>query len=206
MVALPPGLCPMPPPNGEHPQTDTSADFAFRPAGRHSSTPGTILLAGVGNLLMGDDGVGVHAIAELQEDPIPGVTMIDIGTAILHGLSFVESASRVLVIDAAKGGQPPGTIYFFEAGEASPLAPTSSIHALGLREAMRFLSQRTPPPISIIGVEPHSIAYGMELSPPVRAALPQVVSLARSTVADWLRDHASTLPPTASVELASVLA
>ena len=180
--------------NGQDLQTEASAGFAFRPAGRNSSAPETILLAGVGNLLMSDDGVGVHAIAELQREPIPGVTMADIGTAILHGMSFAESASRVLVIDAANGGQPPGTVYFFEAGEAAPLSPTSSIHALGLREAMRFLSQRTPPPISIIGVEPQTIAYGMELSPPVRAALPGVVALARSTVAGWLRDHAATVP------------
>ena len=192
-------------PDGQPSETAEPGSFAYRPVGGTASAQAPILLAGVGNLLMSDDGVGVHAIAELQKDPIPGVTMIDIGTAILHGLSFVESASRVLVIDAAKGGQPPGTIYFFEAGKAAPLSPTSSIHALGLRETMRFLSRRTPPPIAIIGVEPQTIAYGMELSLPVRAARPHVIALARSTVADWLRDHATNLPPTASAEPASVV-
>ena len=155
---------------------------------------------------MSDDGVGVHAIAELQKEPIPGVTMVDIGTAILHGLSLAESASRVLVIDAAKGGQPPGTVYSFEAGEAAPLSPTSSIHALGLRQAIGFLSRRTPPPISVIGVEPQTIAYGMELSLPVRAALPRVVELARSTVARWLRDHAAKHPTDQPAASASVFA
>ena len=118
--------------------------------------------------------------------------MLDLGTAILHGLSFAETAERVLLIDAVHGGQPPGTIYRFEAGEAGCLPPNSSIHALGLREALRFLSRRSPPPISIIGVEPQVITYSLELSAPVQAALPQVVALARNTVACWLRDRATS--------------
>lgn len=160
--------------------------FADRQPNRLEAGSTNILIAGVGNLLMGDDGIGVHALQELQKDPIPGVTMIEMGTAILHGLSFVETAARVLVIDAARGGKPPGTIYFFEARETGSLPATSSIHALGLREAMRFLSLRSPPPLSIIGVEPQTLGYGMELSVPVQAALPRAIALARSTVAEWL--------------------
>ncbi len=163
--------------------------FADRQSKKLKTGSANILIAGVGNLLMGDDGIGVHALQELQKAPIPGVTMIEMGTAILHGLSFVETAARVLVIDAARGGKPPGTIYFFEAGETGSLPATSSIHALGLREAMRFLSVRPPPPVSIIGVEPQTLDYGMELSAPVQAALPRVIALARTTVAEWLGDN-----------------
>lgn len=172
------------------PERDWS--FADRQSKKLQTGSANILIAGVGNLLMGDDGIGVHALQQLQKAPIPGVTMIEMGTAILHGLSFVESATRVLVIDAARGGQPPGTIYFFEAGETGSLPATSSIHALGLREAMRFLSLRSPPPVSIIGVEPQTIGYAMELSAPVQAALPRVIALARSTVAEWLAATDST--------------
>jgi hydrogenase maturation protease len=166
--------------------------FVFAPPAPASASPTPLLIAGIGNVLMGDDGVGVHALAALQQEPIPGVTLLDLGTAILHGLSFVETAERVLLIDAVHGGQPPGTIYNFEAGEAGCLPPNSSIHALGLREAMRFLSRRSPPPMSIIGVEPQVITYSLELSAPVQAALPQVVALARSTVARWLRERATS--------------
>jgi hydrogenase maturation protease len=114
------------------------------------------------------------------------VTMVEIGTAILHGLSFLESAARVLVIDAARGGQPPGTIYLFDAGEAGAPHPGSSLHALGLREAARLLLRPgSCPPITVLGVEPASLDYGLELSGPVRAALPRVVALARQTVAGW---------------------
>ena len=77
-------------PDGQPSETAEPGSFAYRPVGGTASAQAPILLAGVGNLLMSDDGVGVHALTELQKDPIPGVTMIDIGTAILHGLSFRE--------------------------------------------------------------------------------------------------------------------
>ncbi len=146
-----------------------------------------LLVAGVGNLLMSDDGIGVHALQELQKAPMAGVAMAEIGTAILHGLSFVESAERVLVIDAARGGHAPGTMYWFDATEATETQAVTSLHALGLREAMRFLSRREPPPVTVIGVEPQVLDYGMELSAPVQAALPQVVALARDTLSGWLQ-------------------
>jgi hydrogenase maturation protease len=147
-----------------------------------------ILIAGVGNVLLSDDGVGVHAVRELQKHPLPGVTFAEIGTAILHGLHFLESADRVLVIDAARGGKPPGTVYLFEATEDTEAKSMTSIHSMGLREAARFLMAGQPaPPITVIGVEPETLAYGMDLSGPVQAALPRVVALARETVAGWLR-------------------
>jgi hydrogenase maturation protease len=146
-----------------------------------------ILIAGVGNLLLSDDGIGVHAVRELQKEPIPGVMMVEIGTAILHGLRFVESAERVLVIDAAKGGQPPGTIYVFDAIENSETKCMTSLHAMGLREAARFLGMGQPsPPVTVLGVEPQTFDYCMSLSEPVQSALPRVRSLAREMVTGWL--------------------
>jgi Ni,Fe-hydrogenase maturation factor len=63
---------------------------------------------------------------------------------------------------------------------------------MGLREAARFLGTGQPvPPITVIGVEPQTLDYGMELSGPAQAALKQVVSLARETVAGWMREHES---------------
>jgi hydrogenase maturation protease len=147
-----------------------------------------ILIAGVGNVLLSDDGVGVHAIRELQKNPMPGVTCAEIGTAILHGLHLLEKADRVLVIDAAKGGKPPGTVYFFEGTENTEAKSMTSIHSMGLREAARFLMAGQPaPPITVIGVEPETLDYGMDLSGPVQAALPRVLALARETVAGWRR-------------------
>lgn len=149
-------------------------------------SPGTILIAGVGNLLLSDDGVGVHALRELEKVPLPGVSLAEIGTAILHGLPWLEQADRVLLIDAARGGQPPGTIYLFDVLPGASTPAMSSLHALGLCEAARvLLSGRPAPPITVLGVEPESLDYGMELSGTVRAALARVVGLARETVKGW---------------------
>jgi hydrogenase maturation protease len=145
-----------------------------------------ILVVGVGNELLSDDGVGVHAARELERERMPGVTVVEIGTAILHGLPFLEEADRVLVIDSATGHQPPGTLYLFEPRENLWGGMVKSIHALGLREAANLLLVGKPvPPMTVLGVEPGSFAYGMTLSQPVKAALPRVVALARNTVAQW---------------------
>jgi hydrogenase maturation protease len=150
------------------------------------SGAGHILVVGVGNELLSDDGVGVHAVRELQREPMPGVTVVDIGTAILHGLSFIEEADRVLVIDAARGGQPPGTMYLYEPRASLWDGMVKSIHALGLREAAQLLRGARPvPPITVLGVEPATFACGLSLSEPVKAALPRVVALARKTIAQW---------------------
>lgn len=157
-----------------------------------------ILIAGVGNWLLSDDGLGVHAVHQLRQQPIAGVLAVDFGTAILHGLAYLEASERVLLIDAVKGGQPPGTIYRFQAAlDWTPEGPVS-IHALGWREALRFLPPgRRPPTITVLGVEPASLAYGLELSAVVQAALPTVVALARDTVAGW-RAERSPSPTLAS--------
>jgi hydrogenase maturation protease len=122
----------------------------------------------------------------LQQEAIPGVAVVEMGAAVLHGLAFVEQAERVLVLDAVQGGQPPGTIYQFAVGESHETPALNSLHAMGLREALRLLPPGAPRPrLTVLGMEPQSLAYGMELSPPVRGALPRIVALARETIAQW---------------------
>jgi hydrogenase maturation protease len=163
--------------------------------------PGNILIAGVGNELLTDDGVGVHAIRELERNPLPGVTIVAIGTDVLRGLPFLEAAQRVLLIDAARGGRPPGTIYVFDSGDPRPVGPMHSLHSMGLREALRTLAPHSPmPAMTVMGVEPASLDYGMTLSPSVRTALPDVVARARKTVLEWLRADRTAAESTARAE------
>jgi hydrogenase maturation protease len=162
---------------------------------RQAASPScqTILILGLGNVLRSDDGIGVHAVRELQRNPLPGARPIEIGTGILHALSFLETAGRVLVIDAAHGGQPPGTLYLFDAANPPALQPGASLHAVGVREALRLLpAGHIPPRLTVLGVEPASLDYGMELSPLLQAALPRVVALARETITAWLNEPQPT--------------
>jgi len=185
----------------------TTNDFRRRTCWRSLPPAPRLLVVGVGNELLSDDGFGIHAIRALQQQPVSGVTMVELGTAILHGLEFLEAADRVLVLDAAKGGQLPGTIYLFEASAAPPDIGRTSIHALGLCEAAKLLLGLQHPPITVLGVEPSVLDYGFDLSPPVRSALPRVVRLSRQTLAGWKREgvcqKASTLRADATVLMSS---
>jgi hydrogenase maturation protease len=153
-----------------------------------------IVILGVGNLLMSDDGIGPHAAQALAPCPPPGVCVADVGTDFLSALSFLEQARHVLIIDAVRAGGAPGTIYQLTESDMARQPTGSPSHFLNLLEARRLLSPDSPPiEISILGVEPAVIDYGMELSPAVAAALPQVLKMARDTAARWQDRETSTI-------------
>jgi hydrogenase maturation protease len=156
-----------------------------------ASEHGDILIAGVGNLLRSDDGIGVHVVRLLQKQNLPGVRTVEVGTAVLHGLSFVEQSRRVLVIDAARGGNRPGTIYQWDEDASAAFERPLSLHAAGLCQALRLLlPERVLPPITVLGVEPECLDFGLALSPALQAVLPRVAALAKERVAAWLREGA----------------
>ncbi len=140
----------------------------------------TVVL-GVGNLLLSDEGVGVHVVKKLSEMTLPAeVEVVEGGVEGLGLINVVIGADRLIVIDAVKGGGPPGSIYRFEPDDLT--APTDeykmSVHEIGVLEVIRLsgLLGRTPR-TSIFGVEPKSIEMGMELSPEIRTKVPKVIEL-----------------------------
>jgi hydrogenase maturation protease len=148
-----------------------------------------ILIAGLGNLLLRDDGVGVHAVRELQLAPPPGAMVAEVGTAVLGALHLLEWADKVIAIDAMQAGGAPGTVYAFGPGEVAPPGLQASLHELALTSALGFLKRRSPPEILILGVEPQTIDYGLELTPPVAAALPELIRAARELAARWREER-----------------
>lgn len=152
-----------------------------------ASTRRKILIAGLGNLLLSDDGVGIHAVRELAEFQMDGVQTADIGTAVFHAMHFLEHADRVLLIDAVKAGGQPGDIYLLDAEDVCEDGPATSIHTLGVRSLARLMpAPHRCPPMTVLGVEPGSLEYGMDLSAPVQAALPKVIETALHTVRSWM--------------------
>ena len=147
---------------------------------------GNWVILGVGNLLMGDDGVGIHAVRELARDPIKGVEVVDAGTDYLSALSFIETARRVLILDAVHGQGAPGTIYQLSEQDLAPRPSGGAAHAPSILEARRLLAPDAVwPEITVLGVEPAILDYSMDLSGPVAAALPKLVALARETILAW---------------------
>jgi len=154
----------------------------------HSQRRCRILIAGLGNVLLMDDGVGVHAVRELLNDAPAGACVAEVGTAVLHALHLLETADRILAIDAVQAGGPPGTVYVFRAGDEK-VQHRVSLHELSLMGALRFLGPAHPrPEIVILGVEPETIDYGLELTKEVAAALPQVLRVAKEIAEMWERN------------------
>lgn len=149
--------------------------------GGHDVPPRRIVVLGVGNLLLSDEGVGVHVANRLMKmDLPPGVDVVEGGTDGFRLMNVVTGASRLVVVDAVKGGGPPGSIYRFDIKDAPtyPDAYKTSVHQIGILEVVH-LSELIgeAPETTIIGVEPKSLDMGMELSPEVEAKLSRIIEL-----------------------------
>lgn len=141
-----------------------------------------VVVLGLGNLLMGDDGVGVAALAALASDPrLPGgVQLLDGGTLGLSLLPYVRSAPDLILVDAVRGDGPPGSLVRLE-GEEVPGAVLErlSVHQVGVADlvAGARLLGGWPERIVLCGVVPESIELRVELSPAVQDAIPSLVEL-----------------------------
>ncbi|PLY03358.1 MAG: HyaD/HybD family hydrogenase maturation endopeptidase [Desulfuromonas sp.] len=149
-----------------------------------------ILVLGLGNALMSDDSVGVRAVARLQQDyRFPEkVKIVDGGTLGLDLLPFIEEADQLLIIDALEMKADPGSIFRLE-GDEVPRAFASklSVHQMGLQDllAVADLQGYSPRELVFWGVQPASIEMTMEMSPPVAAALDELVQSVVDELARW---------------------
>ncbi len=137
----------------------------------------TRLVLGIGNLLMGDEGVGVRAIEFLQQDVWPeGVCLLDGGTGGFHLLDYLSSDEPLVMIDATMDGQPAGTVTTLRPKYASDFPRALTAHDIGLRDLVEA-AQLTGalPDIDLVTVSIDEITpMHLTLSPAVQAALPAV--------------------------------
>jgi len=142
-----------------------------------------VLVLGIGNLLMGDEGVGVHAAWQLQAQPLPpGVTVVDGGTGGFHLLSFLQDYETVVLVDATMDGELPGTVSLLEPRYASDFPRSLSAHDIGLRDLIESAALLGPlPRMFLVTVSIDTLqATGTHLSRPVAAALPRATGLVAS--------------------------
>ena len=158
------------------------------------------VILGVGNLLMSDDGVGIHAVRELAQDPPGGACVVDAGTDYLSALPYLEQARRVLVLDAVRGGAAPGALHRLGPDEIAHRPADGGAHLTSVVEARRLLPPGAPwPEIRVLGVEPAVVDYGLALSAPVAQALPRLVAAARRIICEWTEQPS----PSESLQVAS---
>ena len=149
-----------------------------------------LLVLGVGSILMSDDGVGVHVVNEYRKKPRAGVLVTEVGTAILDAVSLLMWADRVIVIDALHAQGAPGSIYFASFSEILHKSGNLSLHELDLSAALQFMPRGVPKPeIFVLGIEPASLEMGLELSPAVSAAIPQVLMILDQKVTAWRKER-----------------
>lgn len=140
-----------------------------------------ILVLGVGNLLLTDDGIGIHAIAALEKTySFPShVQLLDGGVQGLNLLGAIAGSRHLIVIDAIRSGGSPGTLYRLS-GDQIPkrVFQKNSLHQVGLLEALTLAGALGPPPSTVIlGLEPLDVTtLGLEPTPPIRDRIPELVA------------------------------
>jgi len=144
-----------------------------------------IAVVGVGNLLLKDEGIGVHIAHVLQQIDIPhDIEIIDGGTSPDLPYYF-EDVNKVIIIDAVKGGGKPGTIYRFHPNDiAVESEEITSLHELGLMQSLKMMSlaESEPKETVIIGIEPKEIDWGTELSAELQQKMPEIINVVLSEI------------------------
>ena len=141
-----------------------------------------VLILGLGNPLLGDDGIGVRVVEELKGLELPaGVTVAEGGTAGLGLIGLMEGYQRVIIVDAVDMGYPPGRVVKFTPLEAQfgVVEGPLSLHQIGLGEVLAIVAalEIAPAELVIIGVQPSRIEMGVGLSPEVRGATSGIIEL-----------------------------
>ncbi|MDD5773408.1 MAG: HyaD/HybD family hydrogenase maturation endopeptidase [bacterium] len=147
----------------------------------------TTLILGIGNILLKDEGVGVHVAQQMMKMPLPeNVEVIDGGTAGLDLLLYIKGRTKIIVIDCVRGGKKPGIIYRLVPEDlVKDESKILSLHQVDFHETLNLLSMTTAimPEVIIIGIEPkeHS-SWKMELSPLIKRKIPKIIELVKKEI------------------------
>lgn len=139
-----------------------------------------ILVVGVGNILMKDEGVGVRVIEELMKRDIPDwVELLDGGTAGFDLLPYMLGRKKIIIVDVIKTDDAPGSIYRCAPDDLCEKSRGFSLHDVGILEVIRALRMRGENPgIEIVGIVPEDIeSLEMSLSDAVFRAVPKAASV-----------------------------
>ena len=139
-----------------------------------------ILVVGIGNLLLTDEGVGVHIIQELSRMKLPeNVELADIGTASFDLLTFMKGKDKVIIIDALASDDKPGTLHRLSPDEliSGKRKLLTSLHQFGIPQVLNLVKQKNPKiKITIFGIVPEDYqTYSTDLTPELEKALPKII-------------------------------
>lgn len=148
-----------------------------------------LLVIGVGNLLLGDEGVGIHFIQQMKKESLPHfVELVDGGTAGIDLLYWLEEAGYAIIVDCVEAGEDPGAILRIPVEELSFNSKSQmiSMHDINLKEVLLLAKKMNKLPETVIfGVQPEAICCQTELSPPVQKILPRLIGLVKQEISTY---------------------
>lgn len=148
----------------------------------------SVVVIGIGNLIMKDDGVGIHVVRALADCKFPAgidLKIIDGGLEPDLAVLIDEGVNKLILVDAVQAGGQPGEIYRFLINEvANSGYQTRSAHYLNMQQSLQMmkLMGNLPPEIVVAGIEPADMTPGMELSPQIKARLPAILELVQTEI------------------------
>ncbi|EYE87286.1 hypothetical protein Q428_14125 [Fervidicella metallireducens AeB] len=136
---------------------------------------------GIGNILLHDDGIGIHVINELEKEELVGVDLIDGGTAILDLLDIFINNDYIIIVDSLKGGHEPGTIYKLSAEDMDGyIKGNTSLHDVQILDIVKQAKYLGfCPQVTILGIEPEKIDYEIGLTDRLKNQLPQLIKIVK---------------------------
>ena len=150
-------------------------------------TDGNVLIIGIGNVLMGDEGIGAHVARRLQDGPLPeGVTCLDGGTGGLQLLGLMQSARRIVLVDAAVDGGRVGRVRRLRPRFSSDYPRTLTAHDIGLKDLLDVLYLLGDAPdvtLLAVSIEPLR-TMSLHLSPEIEEVAPIVAAMALAAAAE----------------------
>ena len=140
-----------------------------------------ILILGIGNLILKDEGVGVHAVHKMMDMNLPpDIEVMDGGTMGIDLLYHIEGRKKVIVIDAVMTDSPPGTLYRFTDRDLEDYKGfLRSAHEIDFTYVLKTaeLFGKKPDEVIFIGITPEDISEGLELSPTIEKKIPEIIEL-----------------------------
>jgi hydrogenase maturation protease len=150
-----------------------------------------LLVLGVGNILLMDEGLGVYAVQELAKEQWPdNVEFIDGGTFTQDIFYLFQEYDRLLVLDVVRAGREPGTIYrLTEDDLVKNESQSLSLHDIDLLDSLRMAEMLgNRPRLLVIGIEPKTIDWAMELTEPLKEAFPNYLEVVRREIRTILNE------------------
>lgn len=149
-----------------------------------------ILVLGIGNLLMGDEGIGIHIIREFEKvNPYKNfVDVVDGGTGGFHLLSYFQDYKKIIIVDAAIGDKPAGTVELIKPKYSSDFPKTLTAHDIGLKDLIdsaSILGELPEIKLIIVYIDKfHEL--DLHLSEKIRSIIPEVVKLITKAIEEFI--------------------